>query len=431
VIKKKIILLIEIIHLKLFGQPLSLKMAQFLTNVSWLFYCGLIVVPISLLIATVFGRLIGPEEFGKYNLVVLISSYLMIVIFYGLDISIIKSFVKADDNAQKKKVFSSGSVFIVFLLFIFIVIYLLAGDRVSALLNIAKPVLAFAIIYTIFATIKQIFDIAIRSQEKFKVQAIGKVVEIIFTVIAFSAFLVFVKNVNFGSYVLVLVSGMLALSIYYLKHVRGYLGSFSLGSLKSQLSEGRFFMLSALLGNIFITSDRLVVNKFISTEMLGVYSAYYLASVGLVAIVGQLFSSVLLPASAKIADKNFSKKLDQLFLKGIAPVFLIICGLIFIFLTIFGRAYPLRIDYMVLFALISSLFFFQILYQTIIFDASRKIYFKYFLFSNSLNILTVVGYYLATRFISKSILVILIIFVLNLTASLIVQKIFVNKMRNK
>ncbi len=428
-LKKYIIKIVEKLHYLVFRHEMSQQMREFASNVSWLFYAGVVVMPVSLLVGTFAGRLMGPAQFGEYNLVVLISSYLLILVFFGLDISTIKFFVKAKDDKEKQKLFSSSFVFVGTFLLILIILQLFFGSSVAKLIGVPQQLIVFVLIYTVAASFKSILDISVRAQEKFKAQALGKIIEIFAVAIVFSTSVVLLKSMSYSLYIVALVSGMAALMVYYFPICLKYFGNFSFETLKKQLSEGRFFMLSALLGNLFISSDRLLIAKFIDLKALGVYSAYYMASISIVAIMAQLFVSVLLPATAKLRDKSFSFKLDQLLIKGFAPVFAACCVLIIIFLKIFGRSYPLRADYTFLFAFVSALYFFQILYQTIIYDSSRRRYLQYFLFSNSINLLTILFYFIVLKYIRGSIDFVLLGFAINLVIIIFVQKVFVKKMR--
>ena len=116
-------------------------------------------------------------------------------------------------------------------------------------------------------------------------------------------------------------------------------------------------------------------------------------------------------------------------IKGFIPLYLIVCLALVVVLSLFGKEYPLRLDYLSLFALVSTLFFFQCLYDTIILDLHKKKYFIYVLMSNVVNLLTVLAYYLILRSAHKSISFVLIGFALNLIVSILIQRAFVKRMR--
>jgi len=218
-------------------------------------------------------------------------------------------------------------------------------------------------------------------------------------------------------------------SAYYCYFLRGYFNGFSLAVLKKQLTEGKFFMISALLATIFASSDRLIIARYVDITTVGIYSAYYLASLGIVGALSGLFTNVFLPATAKLTDKTFTKKLDHFLVKGFIPLFVIICVLIMVFLAIFGKAYPFRWDYVVMFALAATLTFFQNLQNTVILDTTMKRYAYYAYVNNFINLLTVVYYLILVRYVI-SVDLILLGYLVNMLATMLVQRKLIGEMRD-
>jgi O-antigen/teichoic acid export membrane protein len=101
--KNMIIRFIEKIHFKAFGHPMSFEMKSFLGNLSWSFVSGALVLPLMMIVTTLAGRLIGPTEYGKYSLLLLINQFLIIFIFFGLDTTSVKYIAKARNFSEKKE----------------------------------------------------------------------------------------------------------------------------------------------------------------------------------------------------------------------------------------------------------------------------------------------------------------------------------------
>ncbi len=427
--KKLLIYAVEKIHLLVFGHEMSGQMREFLNNLSWSFYAGIISMPISMVIGTLAGRYLGPAEYGNYNLVILISSYAVVFAFLGLDISTIKNIVKAKTEEGKYTSFMSSAVFVIFMLVILSVLGLVVGPKLIGKTTLPHNIIYFVILFTIVTSFKSILDILVRALEQFKLQAIGRLIEISTLSLIFIFIVIKLKRMDSKLYLGMIMLGMIVVIVYLFKNLRKYFKGFSFEVLKRQLSEGKFFMLSGILGTIFISSDRLLIAEYIDVTSLGVYSAYYVASLGLVKSLSLMLTNVLFPATAKLRDKTFTKKLDQFLLKGFVPFYLLICAAIFVFLKIFGKEYPLKPSYLLLFALISILYFVQIVYNIIILDASRKRYVQYFYISNLVNLLTVAYYFVLMQFLSKSIILILVGFSVNLVINILIQRRFIKIMR--
>ncbi|MFH1910341.1 MAG: oligosaccharide flippase family protein [bacterium] len=427
-VKKKIIVAVQFLHFKLFGHQMSDQMKQFLKNMSWSFYAGLIALPLIMIVGTLAGRFMGPEEFGKYSLVVLLSSYVLIFVFCGLDIALVKAIAKAKTVKDQSRQFFSAFSFVLLMLTVLSTLGLLSAGQISARFNISKELITLLFAYSLIASVKNVLDFAIRGTERFKDQAIAKILESVTLAVAFVAVVILLKKINYSIFLGIIMLAALALILFYLTKIAKMFKNFSFTALKIQLLEGRFFMLSTLLGTIFVSSDRLLIAKFINLETLGIYSAYYSGSVTLTAVLSSMLTNVLLPATAKSRDKTFASKMDKLFIKGFIPVFITIGLILVVFMFIFGRAYPLRADYVLLFTLVSTIYFFGNMYNTIILDIDRRNYIRYLVMINSINLLTVAYYLVLMKYYAKPINLILVGYAVNLSINFIFQKYFVKKM---
>jgi|GEM_PF-1182661 len=426
--KKFLISIVEKVHLKIFGHEMSDQMRGFLGNLSWSFYGGILSMPITIVVGTLAGRFMGPEQYGKYNLIILLSTYIISVSFFGLDISTIKNVAKAKTKEQKQKSFFSSFVSVALVTTLFLALVLVFRQQISSVFGLDKTLILFVVIYTLIVTFKLILDILARALEKFKLQAAGRMAEILVLVVGFIFVTAAYKKLDYQLFSGIILSGALLVCAIYFFYLRGYFKHFSFSTLKAQLSEGKFFMLSAVLGTIFISSDRLLIAKYIGVAELGIYSAYYAASLALVTGLSLILTNVLLPATARTDDKSFILKIDRLCIKGFLPIYLVICASIFVFLNLFGKSYPLKLSYLLLFALIATLYFFQTVYNIVILDASRKRYVRYFLISNIINLVTILYYFILMQYISKSIDLILMGFAVNTILTVILQIIITREM---
>jgi O-antigen/teichoic acid export membrane protein len=420
--------LAEKIHFKLFGHKMSQEMKQFLGNLSWSVSSGVIAVGISTVVTTLAGRFMGPEEYGKYSLLLVVYQFLVIFIFLGIDITSVKYIAKAKDFFQKKKIVSSFGIFIALSLGIVCILSVLTFPLIRKLYSVNLIFLLAGLSYTIFVSIKTAFDLFTRGLEDFKRQAKAKIFEALILLLAFPTIFFLLKLNNFIGLIATICVGAIGISLYYLVYLKKYLGAGDRRLVTSKLSETNLYFLSGLLGTIFLTADRIVVANYLGVKMLGVYSAYYLASYGVVAQINLLFNNVFLPATSRIKEKTYVKKIDRFFLISFIPVSIIFALVMLVMLLIFGKDYPMNAYYIIFFSVFSSLFFFQSLYNTIIVDASKKLYARYVYGRNLINLLSLGLYGVMIFFKLTSILFIIINMIVNLIIVIIFQKKIINKM---
>lgn len=413
---------LETLHVKIFGHEMSDQMRLFLVHLSWSLFSGIIALSITVIVMTLAGRLMGPTEYGRLNLLLIFNQFLVLAVFLGLDITTVKFIARAKNDNDIRKSISSSFYYVVSFLLFLVIVAAIFGSKISDLSGLSKQFIFVLVFYTIVVSIKAIFDVSIRGLGKFKIQALAKLIEVSTVLLFFIVVFLFLGIRNYAAYALIISFGALIISSFYFMVIKKYLFGFSFKILAKQINDGKYYMLSALLATVFLSSDRIIIAKFIDIKTLGIYSAYYAASFSLAASLSQLFVNVFFPMSAKSEDKSFFRKIDRLFLVGILPFYILACFLIYIALMVFGKDYPLRFDYLSLFAVVSVLYFFQSLYNTIILDSPQRIYRVYLLYSYAINLLTIAYYLVIIRTSFFSINFILLGLIINLVFVLFLQR---------
>ena len=239
----------------------------------------------------------------------------------------------------------------------------------------------------------------------------------------------FLGYTNFPDYIFVIIAGAAGIAGYYFYFLRQFFGRASRQLLSEQLSQGRLFFISTLLGTIFMSSDRLLVGKFLDLRTLGIYSAYYLASFTLVAQGTQLFTNVFFPATARLENKAFAKKIDRLMILGFLPIALVIGALIILMLLIFGKDYPMSPIYITGFSVLSASYFFFSLYNTVLLDASKSVYKRYLIVMNIVNFSIVAALVVASFVGIFSVTATLVALIINYLTMILIQRRFIEQMR--
>lgn len=419
----------EKIHQIIFGHSMSQEMRRFLSNLSWSFLAGIIVLPLMMLLISIAGRLIGPSEFGKYSLIVVISQLLVVLAFFGLDTTTVKYLAKERTEAGRRALATTNGKFVLSLASLIVLFSFLFAPMVSKISGRYGELIPLAAIFTFLVTIKLFLDLLIRGSEQFKLQMAGKLVEVAVVIILFALFFLVMDKRTYWYLLAALSGGAVVASLFYFRRLAKLFRTWAVVNISGQLAESKLFFVGALLGTLFLSADRILIGQFLDLKTLGIYSAYYLASLTVVAQATQLFTNVFFPASARVKNKSFAAKIDRLLVVGFVPLVVAIAVVAAVIMAIFGREYPLTIGYLVGFSLLSALYFFQSLYNTVLLDSPTPRYRDYLIKINTLNLSTVAV--LAVTGISQSIslTLVLIAWNLNFVFTLIVQRDLVAKMR--
>jgi O-antigen/teichoic acid export membrane protein len=407
---------------------MSKEMKNFLHGLSWSVVSGIIIMPIILLVNTLAGRLMGPTEYGKYNLLLIINQFLIIFIFFGLDTTIVKYISKATSFKSKKMIISTISIFnIIILLVVMFFISLIYLYQINLPNNYSLFMIILGI-YTFSISIKSLFDLINRGLENFRRQSLAKIVETIVVLLSFLLLFVFLKKPSYINLIFIFCLGAFAASFYNFSYLFKYFGKGNNKILISQLHEGKFFFISSLLMIMYLSADKLIIGKYLGIKTLGIYSAYYFASFNFFSLIIALITNVFFPISARLKNKGFTKKIDRLMVFGFVPLILFSSIATLILLKIFGREYPINILYIIGFSIYCSLFFFLSLYNTVILDVSKNQYKKYLLITAVINFFTISIYVIIGHLHVISISLILFILIINSIITILVQKkLFINK----
>lgn len=339
--KKKIISIAEILHLRIFGHEMSETMQNFLGHLSWSFFGGTIAAAIMFALNIIAGRLLGPVEYGKYGLVIALASIFIIPMTLGIDTAITYYVAKNSSGSEKKEVVKSSLWVVGILVALIASLGFYFSSPISKLFNTEVSIAVIAIIFGIFLSIRNIFDSLVKGFHLFRYQSIIKIAE---ALIIFAAFFLLIGNYNlltFKSYIVAILAGYIFTNLAIAFKIKNVLG-FDTKYTRKIISYGSYAILGSLFGIMTTSFDKILINKYIGPEQLGIYSAYMTASFLLVTQIIALFVNVFFPYMASIKNSDLIlKKINRLAMIFFIPAMF---GLAFIIVTaimLFGKNYSL------------------------------------------------------------------------------------------
>ncbi len=373
VIKQKLIFLVETAHRRIFKEEMSDTMREFLGNLSWSFFGGITAGGIMFVVQVLAGRMLGPEEYGKINLILVISQVFMIPLLWGMDLSSAR-FIAKVRKSEIKKYITTAFYFVVCSVVIGGTIIFLARGIIANLFSVNLQFILWALFLSIILVFKMLLDGQIRGLNFFKYQTIAKVIEAIIISSVFLTFIFLFKIDNYTSLIMSLGLGWVVITIVYFKKIKKYfVKEINIKTLKRMLNYSKYVVMAAVTALVLGQGDKIIINKFLGTYELGIYMAYYTAAVTFVGQLASIISNVFFPMISKISNKIVAmKKIDKLLFVGFIPFFLFLNVIIFIVIKIFGNAYPIIFNVLILFGLLGTLQFFTTFYANIVNVHSEK-----------------------------------------------------------
>lgn len=358
-VKQKFFRIAEIIHLRFFGHVMGEEMRKFLGNLSWSFFGGVIAGIILLFANIAAGRLLGPEEYGRYNLVLAISSLLVVFMTLGLDAAAPRfvALSGGDERSTLSRFIVTRSIlsiivisFLVLLLFFFI----------QAENFFDRNIFFSAVVFSLLLSFRNIADGILRGAGMFRFQAKNRFFESGTVLIVFFGIYVFSQKHSFLEYVIAIGIGYLIFIIFSFLQTR-IKGSFILLPEKKKrvIRYGAYAMIGAFASFLFIGSDKIMVNYFLDENNLGLYSAYFTVTIMPMMLLQSIVVNVFFPSVSTAANKMvILKKINRLFFIGFIPMIIIVIASSSVLLMFFGDAYQRDIPLVALFSILAVLVFF-------------------------------------------------------------------------
>ncbi len=351
--KRNLVRLTEIAHLRIFGHEIGNEMRRFLGNLSWSFFGGVIAAAIMFAVNILAGRWLGPEEYGKYNAILSFATILSTLYLFGMDTSSVRYLSDKKHADSSKKIFTTALYFVMLIQGIITLLLLLWYRFFSSEVFFSESFLLLGILLAIIISFKSLFNGFLRAFHKYKQQSSLRIIDAVFVLAAIFLLVSFYQWRIASSYAYSFVIGGGVFIGFSLWNLRKNIFRFDFSLLKKIFFEyNRYVLVMSLIGMVLV-SDKLIIGKILGMEALGYFSAYYVASHLFVAELGGIFMNVFWPSVIKNAESmvELVKKTTRLFI-FFTPVWVFLIGLsTLVIFSFFGKEYPLRYDYVILFSI--------------------------------------------------------------------------------
>lgn len=365
----------QAIHLRFFGYGMGDNMKDFLYNLSWSFLGGTIASGLLFVATVLSGRWLGPTEYGKVGFIQALALSLSTLLLFGLDIASVRALSRAKSEEAKKNYMSSSLVsFFIIGVGVIIILFALTSP-LADLLGTTRSLFSVAIGFALMMGLKNLVDGYLRGLHDFRHQSYTKIAESGLIVIGFVLLFIVMKPPTYISFIgPVIAGGVLFVIINALRLRRFFhISSASFTVAHELASYSKFVTLASLISLIVLQGDKVIVNRYLGTYELGIYTAYYTAAVLPISQVVTIIGNVFFPIIAKADNKqSVIKKLDRMLLLSLIPLTALISLGTLMVLLIFGKSYPVIPIHIMLFGLFGTLIFFSSFYTNMVNAHSKQ-----------------------------------------------------------
>lgn len=339
----------------LLGETPGTGAKEFIRHLSLIGTSFAIAKIISGLVTIAAGRLLGPLEFGKINVMASAGAALAPFMLAGLHYSVVKYGVNKE---ERPRVFSSALTAFASLASLVCGLSLLFSGHLTALFHIDRRMLFFSLAY---AAATAAFLLVSGMQ-----QALGHFSRRGLSEIGFSLLMagVFISGITYLGRVYeamawAYITAFGGMTLFWLNRTRRdvRLGAFS-GAAFARISEYGFYNFGSSLGGVLLLNVQgLVINAALSARETGIYAAYYTAAINIGGYLAYALTTVLFAKAAGTTDRRRLWDLAIRSWKRLAPAVMIFFILVQLaVLTLMGRhQYGLDLRLVLLFAVCGTL----------------------------------------------------------------------------
>jgi O-antigen/teichoic acid export membrane protein len=342
---------------KVLNKKISNDMGKFLNNLSYVTIGTIISTMVVFFFNIIAGRLLGPSNYGQFTLIKSIATIMSIPMLLGINTAMVKYNSEKIDFIRQRNIISTTYVFVFMFTLISTIIYFLFASQVMNFAHISQDIYFYSIIFAILFASYMLTTNTLQGLHKLKTLSLLRPVYSFVLLVSLFVFL-YVGNVSFeamlfANYIAyVIVCGFIFIIINkYLKF------RFVKCCAKKLITYGYLNMFTSISFVLYMNIDKILINKYMLIEDVGIYNAYYNSSVNIVTVLVGIVVTVLFPTISMRSDK----KSTLIFFNKCVP-YLVVFGLIlvticeYILLKFYGSNYPIDIQLMILFSLTSILF---------------------------------------------------------------------------
>lgn len=371
-LRKKIIASLEFLHFKIFGYAMSEEMQKFIGNLGWITFGNLSAMGFLFITNLFAARWLGPEEYGRYVLIITAGQFLIIPMLLGMNTATIQK-IASSSGEIKNKIMSTSFISVLIttiLTFIFLFIF---KFEIIKLLKINENLYYFVIMYGIVLSMKYICEAIFKGFHKFKSLSFLNISNALILFTVFFGYVFVTKDFTFHGYIIGNIIGLSFFSARIIWMNRKNISSFSLLLFKNLFSFGSFAMIGSVSGFILSGVDRFIVNDYLGTAIVGIYAVYLSASIFIAGQTLQIFLDVFFPTISAVSNvEEIFRKIEKIFKITFLPFLLINTLAVTFIIKIYGKQYGLNFKYVALFSLFGVLYFYQNIFWWLIASTGRK-----------------------------------------------------------
>ncbi|MDD3341518.1 MAG: oligosaccharide flippase family protein [Bacilli bacterium] len=295
---------------------------------------------LNFLLLPLYTGYLSTTEYGNYDLVIVISSFLVPILTLLLEESMFRFLIDAKNDIEKKKIISNTFLYC----FSICIVFAMVGSIFSYV--ISNVIIFYIVIYSISNVFIALSNAICRGTGKIKMFSISNFVLSIFIILLNIIFII-VFQLGFKALIFssIISNLLVSISIFVLINIYKYISikNFKMGELIKMIKYSWPLVPNTICWSIINLSDRLFIVGFLGTSSNGIYSVAYKFP-NLINTFYSFFNVAWTESSAKILKDGNEKDKYNFVYKNIKKLLftitlLLIASISFIFPLLVSESY--------------------------------------------------------------------------------------------
>jgi len=359
-LQQKIILLIEKIHLKFFGHPMSETMKNFLVNLSFVSIGMLLSSFLIFLVHLMAARFLGAMIYGRFQIIYTIAQFMLIPMLFGLNTATARYLAVESDKNKLSDIKTNSIWLFMGAISITLLLLFLLKRVIMSKFGIDAVLFKQAVFFTIVSGVYFFMRSILQGLKLMKILALAEFLYGLGIIIVFGSFILLGEKkiiaiysaflIGYGLFILLaLVRSVKMFEIVTFKNLHWSIS-------KKILAYAKYAILGSVSGVLLGNIDKIIIKQFGNFEDVGIYSVYLIASTVIFAQLVNIFVTVFfVQASASFNKRVIVDKLNKIIKFIFFVSALLSCMVIYGVLFIVGKKYVVNFGYLILFAVNSGL----------------------------------------------------------------------------
>lgn len=292
------------------------------------------------------GRMLGPVEYGRANLVIAASAYLQIIPMLGFPLATSKLIADENDEGRRARLVTTALASFLAWGVLCLPLMAVAHNWLERAMSLPSELFALSALLASATALSQVLSSPLLGLKRFAHRGLVETVYGVAAPVLLTG-LVFFFGADHRAMILAFIGSLLASSVYALWVLRHYLRpAFDWSFVKA---VGRYAATAAptLLATACVLAPaRLFLNRHASAQEVGLFSAYFTATVQVALAILYMLQSVLVPMASGAEGQ---REIWALFRRAGAPAFLaawaMFCATAVGGIALFGRRYNLDLGW--------------------------------------------------------------------------------------